>query len=116
MWLRTRSVFAILVLLTAPPASATSVTVVLSGTIVGVEDNGAVTDGSVAPGTPFLASFSFDDAAGDTDPDPAVGIYDFSSSPPGSSQLQLGSYTIASGGAGFSIKLFDGGGSGDELV
>jgi hypothetical protein len=73
-----RTLFGMLVLTAfamAAPASATPVTVEISGTWDTVIDNAAVTDGSITAGGSFTATLVFDDSAADMNASLNVGDY-----------------------------------------
>lgn len=59
----------------APPAAATPVTVVMTGTWTVVDDAGIVLGGAVSVGTTFTATLLYDDATPDSDADPQFGTY-----------------------------------------
>lgn len=63
------------VLLAAAPSHATSVTVVIAGAWDSVVDNASVTNGTLAVGGVFSATFVYDDAASDLNPTANVGDY-----------------------------------------
>jgi len=75
-------------------ASATPVTVVMTGTWDSVLDTAGVLDGSVVPGGAFTVTLSYDDSAPDLDPSPSAGLYEFAGGSYGLA-LDTGSYTFA---------------------
>jgi hypothetical protein len=81
--------------LAAAPVHATSVTVLMSGTWFNVIDNANVSGGSIAVGTPFTVTLTYDDAVADSNADPTIGDYVI----PGASAA----LALATGGFTFSL-------------
>lgn len=74
-------------------AHAEPVTVYFTGRIVLADDLGAVLDGSVAVGSSFRGSYTFDPATPNTSSMPSVGDY-WHTAPPAGVQLSVGNYTF----------------------
>lgn len=69
--------------LLAGAAQAEDVAVALSGQVTLVDDQGGLLAGNAVIGQPFSGEYIYDNAAADTNPDPALGAYRFSSAPYG---------------------------------
>ena len=69
--------------LLAGAAQAEDVAVALSGQITRVDDRGNLLAGNAVIGQAFSGEYSYDNAAADTNPDPAIGAYHFSTPPYG---------------------------------
>jgi len=81
----------------AAPASATTVTVVMTGQLTAVDDSNAVTDGSLVIGVPYTLTMVYDDAVADRDPDSTFGDFVV----PGSASsfhVTVGNYEFDAGG------------------
>lgn len=86
---------AALALIAPLSAAGTAIRVSFSGTIDTVYDDTGISDGSVAPGTPFSGSVTFDDSVDPLFTDAYGSIYGFST-PPWAMSAQIGSYTVFS--------------------
>ena len=91
-------ILALVALVAAPAAHATSVTVQISGTWFATDDTANVLDGSAETGDSFVATLVYDDAVADTDPQSDLGAY---VTPGASSDLSIvtGNYTFTPGSA-----------------
>ena len=93
----------------AGSASATTVTVVMTGQLTIVDDSNSVTDGSLVVGVPYTLTMVYDDTSPDLENDPllaGVGNYLVPAAASAYS-ITVGTYTFDSGNP-LSIGLYDG--------
>jgi len=79
------------------PASATTVTVVMTGTWTSVADTAGVLDGSVIVGGSFTATFTYDDQIADCEPFVGIGCFVMNGSS-GTLSFTTGSYSFVDQG------------------
>jgi hypothetical protein len=79
------------------PASAATVTVVMTGELTAVDDSNDVTDGSLVIGVPYVLTMTYDDNASDRDPDSTFGDYVVVGSA-SSLLITVGNYAFDAGG------------------
>jgi hypothetical protein len=98
-----RIVLAIAAIALVAPLSAagTAIRVSVSGTIYEVQDLSAASDGSIAPGTPFTASATFDDSVAHSYENPVNFGYRFET--PWTMTAQVGNYMASA--ASFEVLL-----------
>ncbi len=99
-WLRSLTAMGFAALLGvggAERASASTITVVMTGTWTSVTDTAGVLDGSIKAGTAFTATFVFDDGAPDVNALPDVGDY-FLNGSAGTLSFSSGSYSFVDQG------------------
>lgn len=91
-------ILALVALVAAPAAHATSVTVEITGTWFATDDTASVLDGSAGTGDSFVVTLVYDDAVADADPASDLGAY---FTPAASSDLSIvtGNYTFTPGSA-----------------
>jgi hypothetical protein len=88
------------------PASAATVTVVMTGELTAIDDSNDVTDGSLVIGVPYVLTMVYDDSIPDQDPDLLAGHYVV---PAGSAAyaVSVGNYSFESASV-LDFGLFDG--------
>ena len=90
----------------AGSASATTVTIVMTGQLTIVDDSNSVTDGSLSVGVPYTLTMVYDDTAIDSDSDPTSGTY-LMPGATSSYSITVGNYTFDAAGV-LNIGLLDG--------
>jgi hypothetical protein len=91
----------------ARSADAAPVTLVLSGTVAEVEENGLALGGGIATGTPWTITTTFDPELGvDAEAAPTYAEW-ILATPPGQMRLEIGSYVFESATT-FSVIVSDG--------
>jgi hypothetical protein len=104
--LRRAAVCVLLGISAASAASATTVTVLMTGTLTAVDDSNSVTDGSLTFGVPYSLTLSYDDTVSDSDSDPLFGTY-LVPAATASYGVVVGNYRFESGGI-LNVGLLDG--------
>ena len=87
-------------------ASATPVTVVMTGHLTLADDSNSVTDGSIALGAAYTLTMVYDDSVADSDPDPTFGAYLVPASM-SSYSVSVGNYVFDAAGV-LILDLLDG--------
>jgi hypothetical protein len=91
---------------TSNRASASTITVVMTGQITSAIDSNAVTDGSLAVGVPYTLAMTYDDSIGDADSDPLSGTYLIPAAT-ASYSITVGNYQFSSNSI-LNVGLLDG--------